>query len=261
MRVISIANQKGGVGKTTTTLNFGVALQTQGKRVLCIDFDPQCHLGKYIGHKVDDKPTIADCLFAKASYYSTIPTDGLIRHSRFDGLDYIPSSLKLSKADMVLAQAMFRESVLADVLALIPLEHYDYVLIDCNPSMGVLLTNALIASDGVIIPVQAEDFATDGLADMLELIRLIQAQGNPKLELIGMLPTMVTSTKMSDTVLAELQNTYPELVFRSSIRRSIDASGSTRTKTPLVGSKSKLGGQYLSAAKELLERLEGKHDE
>ena len=261
MKIISVGNQKGGVGKTTTTLNLGVALQTQGKRVLCVDFDPQCHLGKYIGHKVDNKPTIADCLFAKASYYSAIPIEGLIRHSSFEGLDYIPSSLKLSKSDMVLAQAMFRESVLADVLAMLPLEQYDYVLIDCNPSMGILLTNALIASDGVLIPVQAEDFATDGLEDMIELIRLIKLQGNPRLELIGMLPTMVTPTKMSNTVLEELHTSYPELVFRTGIRRSIDASGSTRAKKPLVGSKSKLGAQYLSAAMELLERVEGSGNE
>lgn len=261
MKIISIANQKGGVGKTTTTLNLGVALQLQSKRVLCIDFDPQCHLGKYIGHKADDKPTIADCLFAKASYYSTIPTEGLIRHSRFEGLDYVPSSLKLSKADMVLAQAMFRESVLADVFSLLPLETYDYVLIDCNPSMGILLTNALIASDGVVIPVQTEDFAADGLEDMIELIRLVQAQGNPRLELIGMLPTMVTSTNTSDRVLAELQSAYPELIFRTGIRRSINASDSVRAKAPLVGSKSKLGAQYMNAAQELLARLEGRTDE
>ena len=105
--IISIANQKGGVGKTTSTLNLAAGLQTLGKRVLCIDFDPQCHLGKYIGHIYDKQPTITECLFAAAAFHADFPTEGLIRHSKLDGIDYIPASLKLSKADLVLAQAMF----------------------------------------------------------------------------------------------------------------------------------------------------------
>ena len=210
MKIIAIANQKGGVGKTTTTLNLAVGLQQHGKKVLCIDFDPQCHLGKYIGHTYDEKPTIADCLFAKAQYYPEIPVEGIIRHSAI-GVDYIPASLKLAKADLVLAQAMFRERVLADVLELLPLQDYDYVLIDCNPSMGILLTNVLIAADGVIVPVQAEEFAVDGL---------------------------------------------PDYVYQNGIRRSIDASKSTGTHTPLVGSRSKLGQQYERFAVEFLERME-----
>lgn len=255
MKIIAIANQKGGVGKTTTTLNLAVGLQQHGKKVLCIDFDPQCHLGKYIGHTYDEKPTIADCLFAKAQYYPEIPVEGIIRHSAI-GVDYIPASLKLAKADLVLAQAMFRERVLADVLELLPLQDYDYVLIDCNPSMGILLTNVLIAADGVIVPVQAEEFAVDGLADMLDLIRLIREQGNPRLQLLGLLPTMLTRTTTSDSVVALLHREYPDYVYQSGIRRSIDASKSTGTHTPLVGSRSKLGQQYERFAKEFLERME-----
>lgn len=258
MKIIAIANQKGGVGKTTTTVNLAVGLRHRGKRVLCIDFDPQCHLGKYLGHVADNLPTITDCLFAKASYYAAIPTEGLIRHSAAAGLDYIPASLKLSKADMVLAQAMFRENVLADVLALLPLEDYDIVLIDCNPSMGILLTNALIAADGVIIPVQAEDFAVDGMSDMLELIQLIQTQANPRLELLGLLPTMVTATNTSHSILAYLQEQYTDIVFRSRISRSISASRSVRERKPLVDTRgNKLGEQYMQFAEELLERMEG----
>ena len=268
MKIIAIANQKGGVGKTTTTLNLAVGLQQHGKKVLCIDFDPQCHLGKYIGHTYDEKPTIADCLFAKAQYYPEIPVEGIIRHSAI-GVDYIPASLKLAKADLVLAQAMFRERVLADVLELLPLQDYDYVLIDCNPSMGILLTNVLIAADGVIVPVQAEEFAVDGLADMLDLIRpsledakVIQTseealeQGNPRLQLLGLLPTMLTRTTTSDGVVALLHREYPDYVYQNGIRRSIDASKSTGTHTPLVGSRSKLGQQYERFAKEFLERME-----
>lgn len=260
-RIIAIATQKGGVGKTVTTVNLAVALQMRGKRVLCIDFDPQCHLGKYIGHKADEKTTIADCVLAQAACECEIPVDTLIRHSRFEGLDYIPSSLKLSRADMALAQAMSPESVLADVLAMLPMEDYDYTLLDCNPSMGILLTNVLFAADGVIIPVQGAEFAMDGLADMMELIRLIQEQGNPSLEVVGLLPTMLTNTQISNEVVAELHAAYPELVFRTGISHSTDASKSVRKRKTLVESRSKLGKQYLSVANELMERLEGKKDE
>lgn len=253
--IISIANQKGGVGKTTTTLNLAAGLQRNGKRVLCIDFDPQCHLGKYIGHTYDDGPTITDCLFAKASFAAELPVDGLIRHSLL-GLDYIPASLKLSKADLVLSQAMFRENVLADVLSQLPLDGYDYILIDCNPSMGILLTNALIASNGVIIPVQTEDFAVDGLQDMLELIHLIQAQGNPRLKVLGLLPTMINNTKSSRNILAYLYETYGEITFEHGISRSVDATNRTHNRAPLVGSKSRLGMQYLAFTDELLQQLE-----
>ena len=254
--IIAIANQKGGVGKTTTTLNLAAGLRQSGKTVLCIDFDPQCNLGKYIGHVYDDAPTITDCLFARATYQD-MPEDGLIRHSKHAGIDYIPASLKLAKADLVLAQAMFRENVLAEVLTRLDLEAYDYVLIDCNPSMGILLTNALIASDGVIIPVQTEDFAVDGLRDMLELIGLIQAQGNPRLQVLGLLPTMMTHTNSTREIVAYLHDVYGDITFDHGIWRSVDATKSTKTQTPLVGSKSKLGAQYLDFAQELLERLEG----
>lgn len=256
MMIISIANQKGGVGKTVTTLNLAAGMAQNGKKVLVIDFDPQCHLGKYIGHSYDGTPTITDCMFAKSTFQD-VPTDGLIHHSKFPGIDYIPASLKLSKADMVLAQAMFRERVLADVLDLLDLEPYDYILIDCNPSMGVLLTNALMTSQGVIIPVQTEDFAVDGLQDMIELIELLQRQGNPSLKLLGLLPTMMTSTKSSRAIVSALYQQYGNITFAHGIRRSVEATNSTRNQAPMVGTKSKLGEQYLAFTEELLDRLEG----
>lgn len=252
--IISVGNQKGGVGKTTTTMNLAAGLSQIGKSVLCIDFDPQCHLSKYIGHIFDDDPTITDCLFAKASY-QMIPVNGLIRHSRFERIDYIPASLRLSKADLVLAQAMFRERVLADVLGQLDLSSYDFVLIDCNPSMGILLTNALIASDGIVIPVQTEDFAVDGLEDMLEMIALMREQGNPKLQILGLLPTMMTHTNSSRQIVALLHDKYTELTMENGISRSVDATNSTKRKAPLVGTKSKLGNQYYNFTVELLQRI------
>ncbi|OKZ68139.1 MAG: hypothetical protein BHV88_13560 [Clostridiales bacterium 41_12_two_minus] len=238
MRIIAIANQKGGVGKTTTTVNLAAGLVSLGKRVLCLDFDPQCHLAKYLGHKFDDGLTITDYIFNSNS-----------------GIDFIPSSLRLSRAETVLAQAMFREQVLRDILEVIVPEGYDYLLIDCNPSMGILLTNALVA-DRVLIPVQTEEFSVDGLEDMMELIQMVKANINPHLGIVGLLPTLMTNTKDSRTVAAWLKQEFTGLVFDTGIGRYADAPRSVKAKKPIVGGKGKLAEQYMAATTELLRRLE-----
>ena len=252
--IIAIANQKGGVGKTTTTVNIAAGLVTMGKKVLCIDFDPQSHLGKYLGYQFDNKPTITDFIFAKASYMLLPPAEDLIRHSNF-GIDYIPSSLRLSKAETVLAQAMFREQVLRDILPTIIPEGYDFILIDCNPSMGILLTNALVAADRVLIPVQTEEFSIDGLADMMELISMIKGNINPELEIAGLLPTMTDGSAGCRDVLAQLHEQYPDLTFEVTIGDYKAAPKSVKQRKPVIGTKTKLAAQYMTAAEELLERI------
>ncbi len=257
MKTIAIANQKGGVGKTTTAVNLAAGLQASGKRVLCLDFDPQCNLAKYLGHQFDDAPTITDFIFARASYMDPPASDGVIRHS-VHGIDYIPSSLRLSRAETVLAQAMFREQVLRDTLEkLVPADEYDFVIIDCNPSMGVLMTNALVAADGVLIPVQTEDFAVDGLEDMMDLIQMVKGNINPRLEVLGLLPTLTTRTAGSRETTAWLQEQFPGLVFQTGIGRYADAPRSVKQRKPLIGGKSKVAEQYMDATVELLHRLEG----
>lgn len=257
MRIIAIANQKGGVGKTTTAVNLAAGLLARSKRVLCLDFDPQCNLRAYLGHQKDDALTITDFLFAKASYRPLPPADGLIRHASC-GIDYIPCSLALSKADMVLAQAMFRERILDDVLrAIIPEGAYDYLIIDCNPSMGILLTNALVAATDVLIPVQTEEFAVSGLADMMELIAIIQNQINPGLQVLGLLPTMVGRNTVSRDIIQELHSRYSELLLDTHISRSVEAAKSTQRQQPLVGSKGRLSQEYQACTHEILQRLGG----
>lgn len=189
MTTIAIANQKGGVGKTTTTVNLAAGLVSLGKRVLCLDFDPQCHLAKYLGHTHDNGVTITDFIAAKASYMDMPSTEGLIRHG-VAGIDFIPASLRLSRAETMLAQAMFRERVLRDILEEIVPEKYDYLLIDCNPSMGVLLTNALVAADRVLIPVQTEEFSLDGLEDMVDLIQMVKKTLTPSWRLPDFSPPL-----------------------------------------------------------------------
>ena len=183
-------------------------------------------------------------------------TEGLIRHG-VAGIDFIPASLRLSRAETMMAQAMFREQVLRDILEITVPDKYDYLLIECNPSMGVLLTNALVAAHWVLIPVQTEEFSLDGLEDMVDLIAMIKKSSNPKLEIIGLLPTLTTRTKGSAEVIRWLQDGYPALVLKTEIGRYADAPKSVAARKPVIGRKSKLGEQYMAATRELLARVEG----
>lgn len=253
-KIISIANQKGGVGKTTTTLNLGVALALQGKSVLLIDLDPQANLTKYAGIDDSERPTISDLLMGQIGIGERTNIEGCIRYSHINNIEYIPSDINLANADLYLAGVLSRETLLKRILNNNTIKSYDYVIIDCNPSLGVLLMNALTASDGVIIPVQTQDFAFDGLTALTNIVAQIQSTINSELEIIGVLATMVDNTNVSKRVIEDLKKEYGDKLFKTVIHRATQAVESTnKHKSLCLFSKSKLGEEYKALAAELTE--------
>lgn len=254
MKIISIANQKGGVGKTTSAVNLAAALAELGKKVLCIDFDPQGNLSDYLDYKGSDAPTISHLMYDVVNDVEINPVSSIC-HSSFENLDYIPSTIALSSAECFLVSAVARETVLKRILQNDELleSGYDYVIIDCLPSLGVLLVNALAASDSVIIPVQAQKFSLDGLQMFLATFRQIQKNINPNLKIDGILLTMRDNTNMSGAVELSLRSEYEDVVFEQSIGKSVEATNSTYEHKPLVFHKtSKLGKEYMSLAEEMI---------
>lgn len=251
MKIISICNQKGGVGKTTTAQNLAAGLAVQGKTVLCIDFDPQGNLSECLGHEPDELPTVTELLLDAVRGGTLDPACAIRRNA--EDLCYIPADIRLSGAELFLSQAMFREQMLRRVLGKLP--PFDYIIIDCLPSLGILLTNALLAADSVLIPVQAQKLALSGLDDLLNTVDLVRQQGNPKLEILGILLTMVDETNMSKAVNSDLRQRFDTLMFETAIRRSVEATNSSYAQQSLIHTRnSKLGEQYSQVVAELLAR-------
>jgi chromosome partitioning protein len=251
-RVISMCNQKGGVGKTTTTINLGASLAEFGRKVLLVDFDPQGSLSVGLGlnpHEMDF--TIYNLLMDRET-----TLDEVVVPSGIPGMDLLPSNIDLSAAEVQLVHEVAREQTLQRVLAP-ALEHYDVILIDCQPSLGLLTVNALTASDGVIVPLECEYFALRGVALLKTTIDKVRERLNPKLEIDGVLGTMFDGrTLHSREVMERLVSAWGEKVFHTVIRRTVKFSDATVAGEPITSYASSSTGAdaYRQLAKEVLTR-------
>ncbi|WP_448074092.1 ParA family protein [Georgenia yuyongxinii] len=229
-RIIAMANQKGGVGKTTSTINLGAALAEYGRRVLIVDFDPQGAASAGLGingHELDE--TIYTMLMTPRSDVREI-----IEHTDVEGLDVVPANIDLSAAEVQLVNEVAREQALARVLRPVQ-DDYDVVLIDCQPSLGLLTVNALAAAHGVIVPLEAEFFALRGVALLVETIEKVQDRINPRLRIDGILATMIDlRTLHSREVIDRVREAFGEKVYTTMIARTVkfpDASVATEPIT------------------------------
>ena len=229
-RVISMCNQKGGVGKTTTTINLGAALAELGRKVLIVDFDPQGAASAGLGinaHELDS--TIYDLLVASRPDIGTV-----IHETTVEGLDIVPANIDLSAAEVQLVNEVAREQALKRVLRPV-LDEYDVILVDCQPSLGLLTINALTASHGVIIPLETEFFALRGVALLVETVERVKDRLNATLEIDGILATMVDSrTLHSREVLERLEQAFGEQLFDTRIRRTIKFPDASVANEPIT---------------------------
>ncbi len=254
-RVVSMCNQKGGVGKTTTTINLGASLAEYGRRVLLVDFDPQGSLSVGLGlnpHEMD--LTVYNLLMQ-----SDVTLEEVVVPSGVPGMDLLPSNIDLAAAEVQLVHEVGREQTLQRVLAP-ALAHYDVVLIDCQPSLGLLTVNALTASDGVIVPLECEYFALRGVALLKTTIDKVKERLNPRLQIDGVLGTMFDGrTLHGREVMERLVQAWGDTVFHTVIRRTVKFSDSTVAGEPITSYASSSGGAaaYRQLAKEVLARCHG----
>ncbi|HEB52064.1 MAG TPA: ParA family protein [bacterium] len=218
MKRIAVINQKGGVGKTTTTVNLGAALTHHGQRVLLLDLDPQANMTVHVDKRPDlESDTLTNLLIDNA------PLDALIQPTSLENLFVVPSDTSLAGVEQVLANRIGRETILRQALDDARLaERFDFVMFDCPPSLGVLSANALVAADYVVIPMQAEYLSLQGMAKLLEVIDLVQRQLNPGLQIACVLPCMLDSrTNLSAEVLHEIESHFGALLTKTRIRNNV----------------------------------------
>ncbi|PLS27203.1 ParA family protein [Bifidobacterium parmae] len=248
-RVIAMCNQKGGVGKTTSSISIAGALSQYGRRCLIVDFDPQgaATVGLGINANTVEK-TIYNALFD-----FRMDVHEVVHHTAFENLDIIPANIDLSAAEVQLVTEVGREQILAQVLKPLRAE-YDVIIIDCQPSLGLLTVNALTAADGVIIPVEAEFFALRGVALLMQSIEKVQNRINPSLKVYGVLITMFTRTLHCEEVMQRIYEAFQDKVFHTVISRSIKLPDSTVAAAPITifAPQHKTSKEYREVARELV---------
>lgn len=254
-KIIALANQKGGVGKTTTSMNLAASLATLEKRVLLIDADSQANASSGLGvdlSKVDC--SIYECVINGADVREAIYTTDIER------LDVIPSNINLVGAEVEMLNLENRERIIKNMLK--PLDsEYDYILIDCSPSLGLITVNALTAANSVIIPVQCEYFALEGISKLLNTIKIVKRKLNPSLEIEGFLLTMYDSRlRLANQVYDEVKRHFQELVFKTVIQRNVKLSEAPGHGLPVIlyDADSTGAKNHLALAKEIINRNEKK---
>ena len=250
-RVIAIINQKGGVGKSTTSVNLSAALGESNKKVLVIDFDPQGNSSS--GYGIEKEGLENDIYDALLNNY---PIEDLILPTCEPKVFVVPATIQLAGAEIELVSAMARESILKGIIDSVK-DEFDYVFIDCPPSLGLLTINALVAADSLLIPIQCEFYALEGVTKLLESMKMVKGRLNPKLEVFGVLMTMYDSrTTLSKQVVEEVEGYFGKAVFKTVIPRSVKLSEAPSHGLPItMYSRTNKGSlAYIKLAKEVVRR-------